>query len=32
MKQRCSSHAQKEHRDVAKLIEAIFKEQFPLKP
>jgi len=30
MEQRCSSHAQKEHRDVAKLIEAIFKEQFPM--
>lgn len=30
MEQRCSSHAQKEHRDVAKLIEAIFMEKFPM--
>lgn len=30
MEQRCSSHAQKEHRDVAKLIEGIFKEKFPM--
>ncbi len=30
MEQRTSSHAQKEHRDVAVLIEAIFKEQFPM--
>lgn len=30
LEQRCSNHAQKEHRDVAKLIEAIFKEQFPM--
>jgi len=30
MEQRCSQHAQKEHRDVAKLIEDIFKEQFPM--
>ncbi len=30
MEQRCSSHAQAEHRAVAKLIEAIFMEQFPM--
>ncbi|MBP6566054.1 MAG: FAD-dependent thymidylate synthase [Saprospiraceae bacterium] len=30
MEQRTSQHAQKEHRDVAVLIEAIFKEQFPM--
>jgi len=30
MEQRCSQHAQKEHRDVAKLVESIFKEQFPM--
>jgi len=30
MEQRCSSHAQAEHRAVAKLVEAIFKEQFPM--
>lgn len=30
LEQRTSSHAQKEHRDVAVLIENIFKEQFPM--
>ena len=30
MEQRCSSHAQAEHREVAKLIETIFKDQFPM--
>ncbi len=30
LEQRTSVHAQSEHRDVAKLIEAIFKEQFPM--
>jgi len=30
MQQRTSAHAQKEHRDVALLIEGIFKEQFPM--
>lgn len=30
LEQRTSSHAQKEHRDVAVLIEKIFKEQFPM--
>jgi thymidylate synthase (FAD) len=30
MEQRCSSHSQKEHRDVAKLIEGIFKDKFPM--
>jgi thymidylate synthase (FAD) len=30
LEQRTSQHAQKEHRDVAKLVEAIFKEQFPM--
>jgi thymidylate synthase (FAD) len=29
LEQRTSQHAQKEHRDVAKLIENIFKQQFP---
>ena len=30
LEQRTSSHAQKEHRDVAVLVESIFKEQFPM--
>jgi thymidylate synthase (FAD) len=30
LEQRTSSHAQKEHRDVAVLVENIFKEQFPM--
>jgi len=30
LEQRTSTHAQKEHRDVAVLIEGIFKEQFPM--
>lgn len=30
MEQRCSCHAQAEHRAVAKLVEVIFKEQFPM--
>lgn len=30
LEQRTSSHAQKEHRDVAILVENIFKEQFPM--
>lgn len=29
LEQRTSQHAQKEHRDVAKLVEDIFKQQFP---
>lgn len=30
LEQRTSSHAQKEHRDIAVLVENIFKEQFPM--
>ena len=30
LEQRTSAHAQKEHRDVAVLVENIFKEQFPM--
>lgn len=30
LEQRTSAHAQKEHRDVAILVENIFKEQFPM--